>query len=109
MFCADRAVISTLAQALSMALPPAETVGVVVDTFHIWWDPPLEQQIAQAGASGRISSYQVCDCLNPMTADPLLSRGMMSDGVIDFAAIGRWVRNAGYRGDVEVEIFNAAV
>ncbi|WP_410873068.1 sugar phosphate isomerase/epimerase family protein [Nocardia sp. A7] len=110
MFCADRAVISTLAQALSMAQPhPAHVVGVVVDTFHIWWDPTLEQQIAEAGAAGRISSYQVCDWLNPMTADPLLSRGMMGDGVIDFATIGQWVRTAGYRGDVEVEIFNAAV
>ncbi|MEV0431710.1 sugar phosphate isomerase/epimerase family protein [Nocardia sp. NPDC050413] len=110
MFCADRAVISTLAQALSMAEShPAETVGVVVDTFHLWWDPTLAEQIAQAGAAGRISSYQVCDWLNPMTADPLLSRGMMGDGVIDFATIGRWVRDAGYRGDVEVEIFNATV
>lgn len=110
MFCADRAVISTLAQALSMAQPySAQTVGVVVDTFHLWWDPTLEQQIAHAGASGRISSYQVCDWLNPMTADPLLSRGMMGEGVIDFATIGRWIRSAGYRGDVEVEIFNAAV
>ncbi|BAD57599.1 sugar phosphate isomerase/epimerase family protein [Nocardia farcinica] len=110
MFCADRAVISTLAQALTMARPyPAETVGVVVDTFHLWWDPLLEDQIAQAGAEGRISSYQVCDWLNPMAADPLLSRGMMGDGVIDFATIGGWVRAAGYRGDVEVEIFNAAV
>ncbi|MCX0274953.1 sugar phosphate isomerase/epimerase [Nocardia zapadnayensis] len=110
MFCADRAVISTLAQALAMAQPfPAETVGVVVDTFHIWWDPAVAEQIAQAGAAGRISSYQVCDWLNPMTADPLLSRGMMGDGVIDFATIGQWVRAAGYRGDVEVEIFNAAL
>lgn len=110
MFCADRAVISTLAQALSMARPyPAETVGVVVDTFHIWWDPDLEEQIAQAGAAGRISSYQVCDWLNPMAADALLSRGMMGDGVVDFASIGRWVRTAGYRGDVEVEIFNAEI
>ncbi|MFI2559600.1 sugar phosphate isomerase/epimerase family protein [Nocardia farcinica] len=110
MFCADRAVISTLAQALTMARAyPAETVGVVVDTFHLWWDPLLEDQIAQAGAEGRISSYQVCDWLNPMAADPLLSRGMMGDGVIDFATIGGWVRTAGYRGDVEVEIFNAAV
>ena len=110
MFCADRAVISTLAQALTMAQPyPAETVGVVVDTFHIWWDPALEAQIAEAGAAGRISSYQVCDWLNPMTADPLLSRGMMGDGVIDFTTIGRWVRAAGYRGDVEVEIFNADI
>ncbi|MDQ1179206.1 MULTISPECIES: sugar phosphate isomerase/epimerase family protein [unclassified Rhodococcus (in: high G+C Gram-positive bacteria)] len=110
MFVADRAVISTLGQALAMAEPhPVEAVGVVVDTFHVWWDPDLEAQIKTAGERGRISSYQVCDWLVPMEADPLLSRGMMGDGVIDFATIGRWVEEAGYRGDVEVEIFNAAV
>ncbi|KMJ47850.1 sugar phosphate isomerase/epimerase family protein [Rhodococcoides fascians] len=110
MFVADRAVISTLGQALSMAEPhPVEAVGVVVDTFHVWWDPDLESLIRTAGERGRISSYQVCDWLVPMEADPLLSRGMMGDGVIDFDSIGRWVRTAGYRGDVEVEIFNAAV
>jgi sugar phosphate isomerase/epimerase len=110
MYCADRAVISTLGQALALAKPyPAETVGVVVDTFHVWWDPDLPARIAEAGLHGRISCYQVCDWLVPMAADPLMSRGMMGDGVIDFAAIGALVRGAGYRGDVEVEIFNEAV
>lgn len=110
MFVADRAVVSTLGQALSMAEPhPVAAVGVVVDTFHVWWDPELELQIRTAGERGRISSYQVCDWLVPMEADPLLSRGMMGDGVIDFGTIGQWVRSAGYRGDVEVEIFNADV
>lgn len=110
MFAADRAVISTLGQALSMASPhPVEAVGVVVDTFHVWWDPELYNKIRQAGKEGRISSYQVCDWLVPMEADPLLSRGMMGDGVIDFDTIGTWVRAAGYQGDVEVEIFNEKV
>lgn len=44
-----------------------------------------------------------------MAADPLLSRGMMGDGVIDFGAIATLVAEAGYDGDVEVEIFNEAV
>ena len=110
MFAADRAVISTLGQALSMASPhPVEAVGVVVDTFHVWWDPELYNKIREAGIQGRISSYQVCDWLVPMEADPLLSRGMMGDGVIDFDTIGTWVRAAGYQGDVEVEIFNEKV
>jgi sugar phosphate isomerase/epimerase len=107
MYCADRAVISTLGQALELAAPhPAHVVGVVVDTFHVWWDPDLRARVADAGAQGRISSYQICDWLVPMAADPLMSRGMMGDGVIDFASITEMVTAAGYRGDVEVEIFN---
>ncbi|MDF2827592.1 MAG: xylose isomerase [Mycobacterium sp.] len=107
MYCADRAVISTLGQALALAAPhPAHVVGVVVDTFHVWWDPDLRARVAEAGTKGRISSYQICDWLVPMAADPLMSRGMMGDGVIDFASITEMVTAAGYRGDVEVEIFN---
>ncbi len=34
---------------------------------------------------------------------------MMGDGFIDFAAISALVRDAGYRGDIEVEIFNETV
>lgn len=110
MFAADRAVISTLGQALDLAEPFApETVGVVVDTYHVWWDPDLRAQIARAGATGRLAGYQVCDWLLPLAADPLLSRGHVGDGYIDFAAITRWVAEAGYTGDVEVEIFNQDV
>ncbi|MFI6485697.1 sugar phosphate isomerase/epimerase family protein [Nonomuraea sp. NPDC050663] len=108
MYCADRAVVSTLGQALDIAERlPAEQVGVVVDTFHVWWDPQVFEQIARAGE--RIFSYQVCDYLHPLPADVLLGRGMMGDGVIDFAPITRAVLAAGYTGDVEVEIFNADV
>jgi len=110
MYAADRAVISTLGQALDLAAPhPVEAVGVVVDTFHVWWDPQLEAQIARAGREGRIASYQVCDFNLPIAADALLSRGYMGDGVVDFATIGRWVTEAGYTGPVEVEIFNADI
>lgn len=106
-FAADRAVISTLKQALDLAAPhPAQAVGVVVDTYHVWWDPELEAQITRAGAEGRLASFQVCDWTLPLAADPLLSRGYMGDGYIDFASIGRWVTSAGYTGDIEVEIFN---
>lgn len=109
-FAADRAVVSTLGQALDVAEPfPAEVVGVVVDTYHVWWDPDLRRQIARAGAAGRIAGYQVCDWVLPLAADPLLSRGHVGDGYVDFASITRWVRDAGYTGDVEVEIFHEGV
>lgn len=110
MYAADRAVLSTLAQALDLAAPhPPKTVRVVTDTFHVWWDPQLEQQILRAGREGRIASYQICDFNLPIAADALLSRGMMGDGVIDFTSIGRWVTAAGYDGPVEVEIFNQQI
>ena len=62
-----------------------------------------------AGRENRIASYEVCDFNLPIAADALLSRGMMGDGVIDFATIGTWVRDAGYTGDIEVEIFNQGI
>lgn len=110
MYAADRAVLSTLEEALDLASAfPARTVGVVVDTFHVWWDPKLAQQVERAGREGRLAAYQVCDFNLPIAADALLSRGMMGDGVIDFASISRQVAAAGYDGPVEVEIFNADI
>lgn len=109
-FAADRGVVSTLGQALDIAEQFAsDEVGVIVDTFHLWWEPGVETQIARAGAGNRIVSYQVCDWITPLPADTLLSRGMMGDGHIDFPHFTRTVAAAGYAGDVEVEIFNADV
>lgn len=110
MFAADRAVISTLDQALDLAAPfGPESVGVVVDTYHVWWDPALEAAIARAGREGRIAGYQVCDWVLPLAAEPLNSRGHVGDGYVDFPTITRWVAAAGYDGDVETEIFNEEV
>jgi sugar phosphate isomerase/epimerase len=108
MYCADRAVLSTLGQALDVAEAfPVAQVGVVVDTYHIWWDPDVWRQIARAG--GRIASFQVCDWITPLPPDLLLARGMMGDGHIDFPPLRSAVDAAGYSGDIEVEIFNADV
>lgn len=109
MYAADRAVINTLAQALELASAfPAPVVGVVVDTFHLWWDPSAAEIVAGTD-SRRIASFQVCDWLNPMAADPLLSRAIMGDGVIDFGPLTRAVLATGYLGDIEVEVFNQEV
>jgi hypothetical protein len=88
MYCADRAVLSTLAQALELAeRHPVEQVGVVVDTFHVWWDPDVMAQIARAGE--RIASFQLADFLTPLPADVLLGRGLPGDGHVDFPPLGR--------------------
>lgn len=108
MFCADRCVVSSLGQALELAEPfPAAVVGVIVDTYHVWWDPHLDAQLARA--AGRIAGFQVCDWILPLPADVLLGRGHLGDGCVDVRRIAERVHAAGYRGYVEVEIFNDTV
>lgn len=110
MYASDRAVVSTLKQALDIAADfPAEAVGVTVDTFHIWWDPEVLEQIARAGRERRIATYQVCDWKTPLPADVLLGRHYPGEGVIDFAELTTAVKETGYDGLVEVEIFNENV
>ncbi|MBG6084308.1 sugar phosphate isomerase/epimerase family protein [Zhihengliuella flava] len=110
MYAVDRAVLSTLGQALDLAAPhPTDAVAVVVDTFHVFWDPAVLEQIARAGREGRIASYQVCDFNLPIAQDALKSRGMMGDGYVDFASLSAAVAQAGYTGPVEVEIFNEEI
>ncbi|WP_084100764.1 sugar phosphate isomerase/epimerase [Demequina sp. NBRC 110051] len=107
MYCSDRAVVSTLGQALDLAARfDPSVVGVTVDTFHVWWDPDVLGQISRAGREGRIATYQVCDWATPLPADVLLGRRYMGDGIIDFASLTAAVEATGYTGDIEVEIFN---
>lgn len=108
MFCADRGVISTLGQALDIAAQfPADAVGVVIDTYHVWWDPYVDAEIARA--AGRIALVQVADWVTPLAADVLLSRGHAGDGHVDIRRLVEATLAAGYDGYIEVEIFNSDV
>ncbi|MFD7071574.1 sugar phosphate isomerase/epimerase family protein [Streptomyces sp. NPDC059913] len=110
MFASDRCVVSTLAQALDLAERfPAEQVGVVVDTYHIWWDDQALAQIARAGAGGHIHSFQLADWITPLPAGVLLGRGQIGDGSVDFRAFRSAVEATGFDGPIEVEIFNEAL
>ncbi|MFI7240553.1 sugar phosphate isomerase/epimerase family protein [Streptomyces qinglanensis] len=110
MYAADRCVVSTLGQALDLAGRfPAEEVGVVVDAYHLWWDERVPRQLARAGAQHRIALLQLADWVTPLPAGVLLGRGQLGDGAIDLRAFRAWTEAAGYRGPVEVEIFNPAL
>ncbi|MDR3437484.1 sugar phosphate isomerase/epimerase family protein [Telmatospirillum sp.] len=106
MYAADRACVNTLGQALDLCDRLGSGIGVAVDVYHVWWDPELDGQIARAGRQDRLLAYHVCDWMVP-TADLLLDRGMMGDGVIDLPGIRRSMEEAGYAGLCEVEIFSA--
>jgi sugar phosphate isomerase/epimerase len=107
MFAGDRSVIVQMAEASALVEAFATpALGIVLDTYHIWWDPDLHAQIARA--SGHILGYHVNDWLVPLT-DPLRGRGMMGDGVIELRPIRAAVEAAGYTGPIEVEIFNQEI
>ena len=100
----NRSAVNTLKTANDMAESLASPfVGVTVDVYHLWWDPELEEQIARAGKN--IFSFHVCDWRTP-TRDPLNDRGLMGEGCINIRQIRRWVTQAGFEGDIEVEIFS---
>jgi sugar phosphate isomerase/epimerase len=104
MMIAERSAIVTLGEALDLALRfDADEVGVVIDVYHVWWDPALEREIARA--AGRTLGFHVSDWLVP-TADLLQGRGMMGDGIIDVPRIRHLVDANGYEGPIEVEVIN---
>lgn len=107
MFCADRSVLSTLRQANDLVERIASPhVGVVIDAYHVWWEPGLAGEIARAGST--IVGFHVADWIVPIP-DVLMGRGLMGDGFIQLRALRSAVDAAGYSGPIEVEIFNESL
>jgi len=105
MFCSDRCVVATLGQALALAAPyPASAVGVCVDTYHLWWDDTVWDQLR--AHPDRIAAFQLADWITPLPAGVLTGRGLPGTGCVDLARFARAVADAGYRGWTEVEVFN---
>ena len=110
MFCADRCVVTTLGQALDLAAPyPPADVGVVIDTYHIWWDDQVWAQLDRAGRERRIACFQVADWITPLPEGVLLGRGLPGEGCVELRRFRDAVAAAGYTGPVEVEIFHAGL
>ncbi|MGS2617760.1 sugar phosphate isomerase/epimerase family protein [Micromonospora sp. LZ34] len=110
MFCSDRCVVATLGQALNLAWPfPPHAVGVVVDTYHLWWDDQVWQQIDRAGREKRIACFQAADWITPLPEGVLLGRGLPGEGCLELRRFRQAVDAAGYTGPVEVEVFHAGL
>ena len=104
MMISERSAIVTLGEAVDLAERiDSDHLGVIVDAYHVWWDPRLYAEIARSGE--RILGYHVADWLVP-TTDRLQGRGMMGEGVIDLRRIRAAVEAAGYDGPIEVEVIN---
>jgi sugar phosphate isomerase/epimerase len=107
MYAAERSCITSLEEANVLAEKfDADTVGIVIDVYHVWWDAMLERELVRA--RGRIRGFHLCDWEVP-TTDLLMGRGMMGDGCIDLHRLRALVEAAGYRGFHEVEILNQRI
>lgn len=107
MYAADRSVIVTLDQANTIAEKfNSSQVGIIVDVFHVWWDPDLYSQIKRA--ENNILGFHVSDWSVPLP-DIFKGRSMMGDGVNEIRRIRNAVEDAGYHGPIEVEIINQAI
>ncbi len=105
MVCGFRSIVSSLGEALDLldAIGPADSIGLAIDTYALWWEDQLDQKLRHAG--GRILNYHVSDWL-PDTSDLRLDRGMPGDGQINLLEWRVLLEQAGYRGPVEIEIFS---
>jgi sugar phosphate isomerase/epimerase len=106
MFAADRSVITTLGEANELAERfPEERVGVIVDTYHVWWDPYVEREIARA----RVLGFHIDDWVLPLPEGALLGRGLPGEGHADLPRLYGAVCDAGYSGPIEVEVLSERV
>jgi sugar phosphate isomerase/epimerase len=107
MYAAERSVVVTLKQANDIVEQmQSPSAGVVIDAFHVWWDPEVMTQIERA--RGKIVGFHVSDWPVPLPGI-LMGRAMMGDGVIELRRLRQAVDDAGYNGPIEVEIFNEEV
>jgi len=107
MMVGERSAIVTLGEALALARAlDSPHAGVVVDAYHVFWDPELEAGLA--GARGLVAGHHVADWLVP-TPDLLAGRGLMGDGIIDLPYVRGLLEGAGYDGPIEVEVINPAL
>ena len=87
----------------------AGNVGVLVDSFHLFCAPGRPEDIPRH-AQGRVYGAHINDSPSDEITrlkDP--DRVMPGDGVIPLADFIKGLHAAGYRGPMEVELFNEAI
>lgn len=106
MYADNRSAINTLSHANDMCdIFDSPNLGVIIDVYHLWWEQNLKAEINRCGQAGRIFAFHICDWKIP-TVDILNDRGVMGEGCIDIPQIRKWVRETGFDGYDEVEIFS---
>lgn len=104
MYAADRSCLNSFAHCLDLCRSLGDGTGIVADTYHCWWDAGFLPGLRQAGPEN-ILTFHLCDWLVP-TRDLYHDRGMIGDGVVDFAGCKALLDEIGYDGPFEIELFS---
>jgi len=106
MYADTRSAINTMSQANAMAESfNSRHVGVAVDVYHVWWDENLKEEVLRCGRQNNLFAFHLCDWRNP-TRDLLNDRTIMGEGIIQIQEMINLVKEAGFNGFNEVEIFS---
>ncbi len=106
MYAGDRSALVSLRDAMSLVEKMNHShVGIALDVYHVWWELDLQQQIQRCAERDRLWAFHVCD-FKPDMQHVLLDRGLPGEGVASVGVIDSWVRDAGFAGMTEVEIFS---
>jgi len=106
MYAADRSAVATLRDANDLAdRLNHPLVGVAIDVFHVWWDATLDAELTRCADADRLFAFHACE-FKPDFDHPLLDRGLPGEGTNATPRIHRMVRDAGFAGLTEIEIFS---
>ena len=106
MYAGDRSAVASLRDANILAQRINHPlVGIAVDTFHVWWETNLQQEIQTCADNGHLFAFHICE-FKPDFDHPLLDRGLPGEGVNATPRILNMIRNTGFTGLTEVEIFS---
>ena len=106
MYAGDRSAVASLRDANILAQRINHPlVGVAIDTFHVWWETNLEDEIRDCAANGHLFAFHICE-FKPDFSHPLLDRGLPGEGVNATPRILNMVRESGFTGLSEVEVFS---
>lgn len=100
---AIRGVVNRLRDATAICRRAGAGAAVLVDIYHLWWDPQIVEDIRDA--ADLIAGYHLCD-YRAAPRDLVFDRALVGDGVADAVTMTQAVLDAGYRGPFEIEVFS---
>lgn len=92
--------VVTLEQARAI-VDDLDGVGLMVDTWNVWWDPSAPEAIRRAGDD--VAAVHLADWRHP--SDDPRDRAPPGEGVAPLGDLVEAARDAGYAGWYEVELF----